>query len=182
MRGSYYCEYHLKKANKKAFRYRNSTIYFDLDVIKPKVGKIKNLNLIIYDAFVDQSDRVLLLVNYSDTLSEPFWLTSSQILASKIDDYIEQLKRFEKNEDTSCHSSKMYALPCEKKARTVGVFLACSPCGVIIGFREIFGHETLAQTALFFMLLIDTSVVWPKVSKITNIILKYTIRKLYDLL
>lgn len=90
MRGIFFCEAHKMIDNKQAFRYRNKTILFDLNTIKPKIGKIKNENLIIYDSFINQSDVLLLLVNYSNLNSDPFWVTSVQIQASKVDNYIDQ--------------------------------------------------------------------------------------------
>lgn len=91
-------------------------------------------------------------------------MSEKQIIASKVNDYIEQLKSFErKNKNSTCSSSKKYTLPCAKKARTVGVFLAVYNCGIIIGYKEIFYHETIAQAASFFMGVIDYCKNWPKV-------------------
>ena len=166
MRGSFFCEAHKMIDNKQTFRYRNKTILFDLNTIKPKIGKIKNENLIIYDSFINQSDVLLLLVNYSNLNSDPFWVTSVQIQASKVDNYIDQLKAFQKDDkllSKECNSSKQYTLPCDKKTRTVGLFLGCFNCGIIVSYREIFGHETLAQAASFFLSIIDDSQIWPKV-------------------
>lgn len=99
LRGSFFCEIHKSIDNKQAFRYRNTTILFDLNIIKPKIGKIKNENLIIYDSFINQNDVLLLLVNYSNLVSDPFWVTSVQIQASKVDNYIDQLKNFQKSDN-----------------------------------------------------------------------------------
>ena len=49
-----------------------------------------------------------------------------------------------------------------KKNRTVVVFLACYNCGVIISYKEIFGHETIAQAAVFTMEIIQNVFIWPK--------------------
>ena len=71
--------------------YRDSTVYIDLNSIKPRVGQIKKENLIIYDSFIDKNDDLLLLVNYSNVKTDYFWVTKKQIQASKVDAYIEQL-------------------------------------------------------------------------------------------
>ena len=134
----------------------------DITTIKIRIGKIKNDGLVIHDAFIDKNDIVLLLVDYKDSNSF-FWISSKQILASKVESYIDQLKAFEYEDSRSCNSSKLYTLPCLKKTRTVGMFLACLNCGVISGYREIFGSETIAQTSAFLLHLIDFSIVWPKV-------------------
>jgi len=136
----------------------------DISTIKPRIGRIKSDGLIIHDAFVDSNDNVLILVDYSSSESH-FWVTSKQIMASKVENYIDQLKSFEKHDDSTCNSSKLYTLPCLKKTRTVGMFLGCFNCGIIAGYREIFGTETIAQAAAFLLNLIDYSVAWPKVSK-----------------
>jgi len=135
----------------------------DISKITAKRGKIKNEGLTIHDTFVDKNDVLLLLVDYTEIMSH-FWVTSKQIMASKIESYIEQLKDFQQHDKLTCNSSKLYTLPCLKKTRTVGMFLGCFNCGIINGYREIFGTETIAQAAAFLLNLIDNSVVWPKVS------------------
>jgi len=39
-----------------------------------------------------------------------------------------------------CYSTKKFTLPCNKKTRTVGIFLAVYDCGLIASYKEIFGH------------------------------------------
>lgn len=134
----------------------------DITTIKTRIGKIKNEGLVIHDAFIDKNDILLLLVDYKDSNSF-FWISSKQILASKVESYIDQLKAFEYEHRRSCNSSKLYTLPCLKKTRTVGMFLACLNRGVISCYREIFGSETISQTSAFLLHLIDFSIVWPKV-------------------
>lgn len=162
MRKSYFCEAHKNSEQKKAFRYRDSTVYIDLNSIKPRVGQIKKENLIIYDSFIDKNDDLLLLVNYSNVKTDYFWVTKKQIQASKVDAYIEQLALLIPS-DYLCNSSKLLVLPCIKKSRTVGLFLGVYNCGIIISYKEIFGHETLSQAASFFMEIIDNSTAWPRV-------------------
>jgi len=166
MRGSYFCEKHQGTEQNQRFMYKDGTsVEIALDDIKPRVGRLKSDNLIIYDAFIDKNDNLLLLVNYTESEDSFFWVTKNQIKASKIDSYIEQLKKFEKKSETSeCSSSKKYALPCNKKSRTVGMFLGVYNCGIIVSFKEIFYHETIAQAASFFMGIIDYCLKWPKVS------------------
>ncbi|RNA29399.1 hypothetical protein BpHYR1_013236 [Brachionus plicatilis] len=52
---------------------------------------------------------------------------------------------------TSCKTQKKFALPCEKKSRTVGEFLAVYNCGIICVFRKVFGAESLFQEACFLL-------------------------------
>lgn len=106
MRGSFFCEFHKAIGNKQAFKYRSKTLLIDLTTIKPKIGRIKSENLVIHDAFIDRHDTLLLLVDYSDEMNEDyFWVTSKQIMATKINSYIEQLKNFQKkNNEVTCNS------------------------------------------------------------------------------
>ncbi len=164
IRGSFFCADHASNGNRYAFRYRKSTLMIDISTIKPRIGNIKSDGLTIHDTFVDSNDILLILVDYLSSESH-FWVTSKQILASKVESYIDQLKALEKHDDSTCNSSKLYTLPCLKKNRTVGMFLGCFNCGIISGYREIFGTETIAQAAAFLLNLIDFSVSWPKVSK-----------------
>lgn len=137
----------------------------ELKSIKTRVGRIKGENLTIYDAFLDRNDTLLLLVDYSNDLTETFfWVSSNQIISTKIENYIEQLKQFQLDQVSSCNSSKMYTLPCVKKTRTVGLFLSVYNCGIISGYREIFGYETTAQVVAFLLYLIDNSKQWTKVN------------------
>jgi len=106
------------------------------------------------------------LVDYSDDLTGSFfWVTSNQIMATKVEDYIEQLKNFKKDVEPSCSSSKLFlTIPCVKKTRTVGMFLSCFNCVIIAGYREIFGSETTAQAVGLFLFMIDNTKKWPKVN------------------
>jgi len=165
LQGSFFCSDHKLIGDKCRFRYRKKTILLDLNSIKPKIGRIKYESLVIHDSFVDRNDNVLLLVDYSDdTAGTFFWVTSNQITATKVETYIEQLKNFKKDVDPSCSSSKTYTLPCVKKTRTVGMFLSCFNCGIIAGYREIFGSETTAQAVALFLYMIDNTKNWPKVN------------------
>ena len=59
---------------------------------------------------------------------------------------MKSLKLKQNIEENKCNSSKIFALPCEKKARTVGLLMAVYNCGIISSFKEIF-----KQVYLFFL-------------------------------
>lgn len=88
--------------------------------------------------------------------------TDKQIRQSKIDSFIELLHNFEYLDKHGCSSSKILTLPCLKKTRTVGIYLACFNCGIIAACREIFIFETLAQTANLFLDIINITKNFPK--------------------
>ena len=89
------------------------------------------------------------LVDCSD--NSPFWATENQIPNSILKSFLTESQK----NNISCKTLKSFALPCDKKSRTVGEFLAVYNCGIICGFREIFGSETLVQTACFLMEVYD---------------------------
>ena len=138
-RTSYYCKEHIKIKQKYAFKFMDGTVYLNLEDISIKKGKIKDKNLKIHDAYIDQYDNLLFLVNYgeNDVVSH-FWITSKQITASKIENYSEQLKNIlniTSIDDLKCNSTKIFTLPCNKKTRTVGIWLACYTCGIIASYK-----------------------------------------------
>jgi hypothetical protein len=139
LRNSYYCENHIKYKTKFAFKYKNGTVYIDLEDIVVRKGKIKKNELIIYDAHVDQYDNLLLLVDYGEKeVDSYFWITSKQIEASKIEKYTEQMKKvlhLSTIDGLSCNSTKIFTLPCNKKSRTVGIWLGCYSCGLIGSYK-----------------------------------------------
>ena len=100
----------------------------------------------IHDSFVDQDDRLLFLISYKNEPENIFWLTENQLSAAKRLDFTEVMKEATK---IKVDGSKLFTLPCEKKARTVGLFVGMTNCGMIINFREIFNHETIQQGAAF---------------------------------
>jgi hypothetical protein len=46
---------------------------------------------------------------------------------------------------------KTDAFTCELKCRTRGLIIACNCCGIISGFKELFGAESLTQVALMLL-------------------------------
>ena len=65
MRGSYFCEKHQGAKQTHLFRYKDgTTVEIALDAIKPRVGRVKCENLIIYDAFIDKNDSLLRLKSF----------------------------------------------------------------------------------------------------------------------
>ena len=106
---------------------------------------LKKTGLVINDAWIDQNDNLLYLVNYQESYKsikseDFFWVSSKQLGAAKINEYNNQLQSSINNDiqnDIICNSSKLYTLPCNKKCRTVGIFLACYNCGIIASYKVI---------------------------------------------
>ncbi len=80
-----------------------------------------------------------MLVDYGEKeVDSYFWITSKQIEASKIEKYTEQMKKvlhLSTIDGLSCNSTKIFTLPCNKKSRTVGIWLGCYSCGLIGSYK-----------------------------------------------
>ncbi|CAF0969181.1 unnamed protein product, partial [Brachionus calyciflorus] len=144
LKNSYYCEEHLDFDQNVTFKYGDKLLKCNVSQIQPKVGRVKTDDLIIFDSYVNKKDQVLYLV--SNETNMPFWVTENQIPKSFIDFFFKNT-----NNPENCQTLKSLCMPCEKKNRTVGEFLAVFKCGIICGFREIFGSETLTQATFFLM-------------------------------
>lgn len=104
-------------------------------------GKIKQNDLQIHDAHIDQNDNLLLLVDYKNDLDASFfWISSKQMSSARIESYSRNLEAFlhlKSTDNLACNSTKIVTLPCDKKTRTVGIFLACFNCGLIASYKVI---------------------------------------------
>ena len=47
--------------------------------------------------------------------------------------------------DDTCKTDKTKVNSCDYKTRTCGIQVLCSNCGIILGFRELFGSESCTQ-------------------------------------
>lgn len=151
MRGSFYCQQHSTSDEQLTFKYADKQLKCNVSQIKCKQpGKLQEQNLIIHDSFIDQNDKIFYLVNYEN--KDPFWAGEKQIPSNVLNFYLTNLKSVDTE---TCNSMKKFTLPCEKKVRTVGVFLATFNCGIVIGFKEILKKETLRQALNFSLELTE---------------------------
>lgn len=114
----------------------------------------------IYDSFVDIDEKEIFLCQTST--NERLWFRKHDISKTVLDKF---LKRKNANDqykrqqlatviDTSekiCNVDKTDAFTCELKCRTRGLIIACNCCGIISGFKELFGAESLTQVALMLL-------------------------------
>ncbi|CAF1017018.1 unnamed protein product [Brachionus calyciflorus] len=151
LRNSYYCKSHSSVDEKMTFNYEDKQFKCNVSQIKCRQpGRLEGKNLKIHDSFIDHNENLFYLVNYD--YEDPFWAGEKQIPHSVIDNFLSNLKR---DIIDSCNSMKKFTLPCEKKNRTVGVFLATFNCGIVCGFKEILKKETLIQTLNFCLELTE---------------------------
>lgn len=145
LRKSYFCEEHYSVDPKLSFKFNQSIFQCNLSQIQPKKGNFSTNNLTIYDSFINSKDVILFLVGFQD--SNPFWVTENQLQKNLIEKFL----MTENDLNLTCRTLKIHSFPCEKKSRTIGEFLAVFNCGIICGFREIFGAESLVQATSFIL-------------------------------
>ncbi len=51
----------------------------------------------------------------------------------------------------TCNTNKDQSIPYLNKTKTRGLLIAAFNCGFIIGYRELYGSESLSQVALFYL-------------------------------
>ena len=61
-----------------------------------------------------------------------------------------------KEPSSTCNTVKSDVLPCQLKCRTRGIQIFATNCGIILGWCEIFGSESLTQVAQFMRNLFDS--------------------------
>jgi hypothetical protein len=143
------------------FKFHDGSINVRLSSIRLKIGRIKEDEIVIHDSFFDREERFLFLVsNTSDKLNFS-WLSEKQLQACRNKDFSETI--FEhRNKYMSNKNTDNILSSCDKKARTRGILIASSNCGIVTGFKEIFGSESLSQVSAFCCGLIDYYDTWPK--------------------
>ncbi len=147
-------------SDERFFKFYNGSISIRLSSIRPKVGRFKEDEIVVHDSFYDQEDRFLLLVSYKDETNY-FWLTEKQLKAARNTDFNSEIDAQREKYFSRKNSKEVYK-NCEKKARTKGILISSSNCGIITGYKEIFGSESLTQTSAFCCELINYYASWPK--------------------
>jgi hypothetical protein len=160
MRGSYFCKNHSYIQEIVHFNVNGQKWPFDARAIKSEVkGRIgKNVKVKIHDYFENHSGNIYYLVTISESDDNPFWATENQIPLELIEEYNQKKPKVE----LSCLTKK--TIKCVKKTRTQGILISAFNCGIICGFREIFGSESKKQVALFLM---DVYMHFEKIPKYT---------------
>ena len=106
----------------------------------------------IYDSFIDVYDSELLLCKVSS--KDP---SKNGLTWFKLDDApAKLLSEFKsgidtKDAETTCSTDKTKVNTCDYKTRTCGLQIFCSNCGVILGFRELYGSESCTQVSMMLL-------------------------------
>ena len=101
----------------------------------------------VHDSFVDTDEKELYLCEIDN--GDLIWLNKDDI-----DD--ELLVNFEgakppEDNDPCCNTSKDMQYKCNIKSRTRGLQIACTNCGFIIAYREMFCSESSSQVAMLYL-------------------------------
>jgi hypothetical protein len=100
---------------------------------------------------------ILYLVETSEARKPLCWVRKEIIDKAMLKEFSEnQLRNTEKEafEDISCKTNKHFGIPFENKKRTRGLLISAYNCGIVNGYREIFGSESVRQVVLFYLDLI----------------------------
>jgi hypothetical protein len=102
----------------------------------------KNLNITDY---LNNHSGVIYFLLTKSTDTEAFWATDKQVLV----ELVENFSITGQKNNVSCNTKE--PIKCKKKTRTQGLLISAFNCGIICGFREMFGSESKKQIALFLM-------------------------------
>ncbi len=160
-RGGYYCDQHQKPIEKLNFNVNGVSLAIPINTIILTQGvDINNINK-IHDIFsttqdsIDYTDKnILFLVELKNT--ELAWVKKSSLDNKMFDSFVKQAC------EPTCRTNKDNSFLCLNKTKTRGVLIATYNCGFIVGYRELFGSESLSQVTLFYLDLIEFSVSTPK--------------------
>ncbi len=161
MRGSYFCDKHKLTSDERSFKFHDRFVNVRLSDIRLKIGRFKEEEIIIHDSFTDREEKLLFFVSYTSDASSFFWLSEKQLLASRVIDFSRIILEHKKKYLNKNKCDKL-ALVCEKKARSKGILIASTNCGIVTGYKEIFGSESLSQVSAFCCELVDIYENWPK--------------------
>jgi hypothetical protein len=171
-RGSYYCSNH---------QINEPILHFNVDSIKTKFAlssikathiqkdfKIKKIHDVYcvkkneHDGKDDDENEnnvdVLYLVDTSESRKPLCWVTRDCLDKKMLEIFCEnQLKDTEKDafDEITCKTNKHFGIPFENKKRTRGLLISSYNCGIVNGYRELFGSESVRQVVLFYLDLIQ---------------------------
>jgi hypothetical protein len=81
------------------------------------------------------------------------WYKKDDLPTNLLNNYIES--KTNRKLLSSCNTDKTSCFSCDMKCRTRGIQLGINNCGVIVGYRELFGSESSSQVALMYLDICD---------------------------
>ena len=108
-------------------------------------------SLFIHDSYINLDEEELF---YCETTNnEQKWYLAAD---APIDIKTEFLAKTRVNPFPSgCNTDKTISHACDVKVKTRSILLALSNCGIILGFRELYGSESITQVANMYLDMVD---------------------------
>ena len=112
----------------------------------------------VYDSFVDYDDKELFCCRTNAGVK---WFYAHEIPNTVLNPYLKKSKdkksmydkenesRYNKARECEVDKTDQYAT--DMKCRSRGILIACYSCGVIAGYKEMHGSESLQQVAAFLL-------------------------------
>ena len=168
-KNSYYCEKHRSSEFSLFFNIKGERISIKIDSILPI--KVHSSSVIqIHDVYCadEESEEyiprtALFLVQLKS--NKVAWVNRGSVTKYHLDMYRNEMIQKEINSvqkkqvaaEILCDTNKEERFPCYSKTKTRGIMLATFNCGIITGYRELFGSESISQVVLFYLDLISWS-------------------------
>jgi len=176
--GSYYCSLH--KVNEPYLSFKINGVLTPMRLSSIKTSNIKKGIEIkkIHDVYCinkreeendDEEENnvdVIYLVETVDIKQTFSWVKENFVSQEMLDKFnSDNLESTEKGvfEEPNCKTNKHFGIPYENKKRTRGLLVSSFNCGIVNGYREIFGSESVRQVVLFYLDLIDKIFMLPGV-------------------
>ena len=106
----------------------------------------------VHDSFVNLEDKEIFLCRIST--GELKWFTKHDIPAEVFLQFQKRnISECENNQFCQIDKSNMYS--CLFKCKTRGLILAAFDCGIVLGWRDLYGAESLAQIAYMYLDILD---------------------------
>jgi len=136
--------------------------------LKRKITKENSKQLdTIVDHDNDNEENVLYLVESEVEYLDSFYWLKKQYLP--IDIYSEFIKELNAREnldiydEISCNTNKHFCTPYTKKSRTKGLLISAYNCGIVNGYRELYGSESISQVTLYYLDIISSAQQQPEI-------------------
>lgn len=119
-------------------------IYFDPFLLLIKLKAKDETVEEIYDSYLSKFDEEIFLVKTN--IKDLKWVEKKFISKTQYENL-----RKKSSQIDQCNTDKENVYSCTIKCKTRGIIIGASNCGIVIGFREIYGAESLRQVGLFYL-------------------------------
>ncbi len=102
---------------------------------------------------MDSNEEELFLCEIED--GQLAWFVASDLPQEMLEDF--KGSKPPEDAEPTCNTSKDTQYKCNLKSRTRGLQIACTNCGVMLGFREMFCSESSNQVAMLYLDLMEAN-------------------------